>query len=102
MPSYLVECYLPHSRSCELPDAAARAREAAQALTAEGARIRYVRTTFVPSDELCLHVFEADSAEQVSEAIRRAGIEPERVVEAVTVACNDAVGGASPWQHGKR
>ena len=102
MPSYLVEHYLPHSRSCELPETAARVREAAQALTAEGAQVRYLRSTFVPSDELCLHVFEADSVDWVSEAIQRAGIEPDRVVEAVTLACNDAVGGAPPWQHGTR
>jgi hypothetical protein len=94
MPSYLVECYLPHFRSCELPETAARAREAAKALTAEGGQVRYLRSTFVPSDELCLHLFEADSADRAGEASRRAGIEPERVVEAVTVACNDAVGGA--------
>jgi hypothetical protein len=94
MPSYLVECYMPRSRSRGLPDTAARAREAAQALSAGGAQIRYVRSTFVPSDELCLHLFEADSADQVSEASRRAGIEPDRIVEAMTVARNDAVGGA--------
>ena len=99
MPSYLVECYVPNSRSRELPETAARAREAAQILTAEGAQVRYLRSTFVPSDELCLHLFEADSADRVSEASKRAGIEPERVVEAVTVACNDAVGGTGPWHH---
>ena len=99
MPSYLVECYVPNSRSRELPETAARAQEAAQILTAEGAQVRYLRSTFVPSDELCLHLFEADSADRVSEASKRAGIEPERVVEAVTVACNDAVGGTGPWHH---
>ena len=102
MPSYLVESYLPHFCAGALPDTAARAREAALALTAEGVRVRYLRSTFVPSDELCLHLFEADSADRVGEAIRRADIEPERVVEAVTVACNDEVEGAPPWLHGRR
>ena len=102
MPSYLVECYVPNSRSRELPETAARVREAAQALTAEGARVRYLRSTFLPSDELCLHLFEADSADRVGEASMRAGIQPERVVEAVIVACNDAVGGTPPWQHSER
>ena len=99
MPSYLVECYVPNSRSRELPETAARAREAAKSLTAEGAQVRYLRSTFLPSDELCLHLFEADSADWVSEASKRAGIEPERVVEAVPVASNDAGGGTQPWHH---
>jgi hypothetical protein len=102
MPSYLVESYVPHFRSGELPEAASRAREAAQALTAEGAQVRYLRSTFLPSDELCLHLFEADSADWAGEASRRAGIEPDRIIEAVIVACNDAGGGAPPWQHSKR
>ena len=102
MPSYLVECYVPNLRSRELPEMVARVRAAAQILTAEGAQVRYLRSTFVPSDELCLHHFEAGSADWVSEASKRAGIEPERVVEAVTVACNDAGGGTPPWHHSER
>jgi hypothetical protein len=83
MPSYLVESYHPQGRSGELPEAAARARRAAQGLWAEGKRVRYLRSALLPGDELCLHLFEADSATLVSEASERAGISPERVVETV-------------------
>jgi hypothetical protein len=83
MPSYLVESYHPQGRSAALPEAAARARRAAQSLWAEGKRIRYVRSALLPGDELCLHLFEADSATLVSQASERAGISPERVVETV-------------------
>jgi len=34
----------------------------------QDARIRYVRTTFLPGDETILHVFEAPSAEALSQA----------------------------------
>ena len=93
MPSYLVECYLPRVRSAELAGAADRIRRAAEQLAAEGARIRYVRSTFVPGDELCQHVLRARSADLVGAASRRAGIEPLRIVEAIPVATNDPRGG---------
>ena len=94
MPSYLIECYLPRSRSGELPAAVSRLRRATEALTAEGTRVRHVRSTFLPNDELCLHLLEADSAVTVGEASRRAAIEPARVVQALPVAPSDAPGGA--------
>jgi Protein of unknown function (DUF4242) len=83
MPSYLVESYLQHGSSKELGAAAARASGAARALSAEGRHVRYLRSVLLPGDELCLHLFEADSAALVSEASELAGITAERVVEAV-------------------
>jgi hypothetical protein len=94
MPSYLIESYLPRSRSGELPAEVSRLRRATESLTAEGTRIRHMRSTFLPDDELCLHLLEAESAETVGEASRRAAIEPARVIPAVPVAHNDAPGGA--------
>jgi hypothetical protein len=79
MPSYLIEGYLPRSRASELLDAAARLRRAAKALTAEGVQVRHVRSSFLPGDELFLHVLEAESAEAAGDATRRAGISPERM-----------------------
>jgi hypothetical protein len=91
MPSYLIESYLPRTRSGELPTVVGRLRRATERLTAEGTRVRHVRSTFLPGDELCLHLLEAESAATVSEASRRAAIEPARVVRAESVA---APGGA--------
>jgi hypothetical protein len=85
MPSYLIESYLPRSRSAELRAVVARLRRATESLTAEGTQVRHVRSTFVPDDELCLHLIEAESAEAAGEASRRAGMTPERIVEAVSV-----------------
>jgi hypothetical protein len=39
--------------------------------------------TFVPDDETCFHVFEAASAEIVSELCRRAELGSPRIVPAV-------------------
>ena len=94
MPSYLIESYLPRSRSGELRALVDRLRRATESLTAEGTRVRHLRSTFVPDDELCLHLLEADSAAMVGEASRRAAIEPARVLQAVPVAASEAPGGA--------
>jgi hypothetical protein len=94
MPSYLIESYLPRSRSGELTAEVSRLRRATESLTAEGVPVRHLRSTFLPKDELCLHMLEAESATSVGEASRRAAIEPARVVQALPVAPIDAPGGA--------
>jgi hypothetical protein len=94
MPSYLIESYLPRSRSSELRAVVDRLRRATDSLSAEGAPVRHLRSTFLPDDELCLHLLEAESVAMVSEASRRAAIEPARVVQALSVAGTDAPGGA--------
>jgi len=74
VPSYLVEVYVPNAED---------ARAAARQLSREGGSVRYVRMTFLPGDETCFHVFEADSEEAVAEACRRAGLGSPRIVAAV-------------------
>ena len=94
MPSYLIESYLPRSRAGELGAVVEGLRRATESLSAEGTRVLHLRSTFVPSDELCLHLLEAESAAMVGEASRRAAIEPARVVQALLVAPSEAPGGA--------
>ena len=83
MASYVVETYVPRGNGAELAATAERAREAALMLAAEGRRIRFLRSTFLPTDELCFLVFDADSLGVVGEATARAEIEFERIIEAV-------------------
>jgi hypothetical protein len=83
MPRYLVESYVPRSRAREARAAARDARRAAEELVCEGTAVRYVRTTFLPDDETCFHIFEAASKEAVGEACRRAGIGTGRIVPAM-------------------
>jgi hypothetical protein len=85
MPSYLIESYQPRSRAGELADAIGRARLAASAMAAEGTPVRHLRSAFLPDDELCLHLFEAASAELACEAGRRAGLAVDRLVDALPI-----------------
>lgn len=83
MPSYLVETYVSRTQASDARTAGKRARAAARQLSREGAPVRYVRTTLLPSDETCFHVFEAASEETVAEACRRAALGSVRIVPAL-------------------
>ncbi len=83
MPTYLVEAYMPRSPAQEARAAGRRARAAAEELSREGVSIQYLRTTFMPDDETCFHLFEAASAEAVEEASTRAELGRARVVPAI-------------------
>jgi len=78
MPLYLVESYAANGpgRLEELGEAARLAGEAI-------ASVEYVRTTFLPDDEVVLHMFAAESPAELGEAVSRAGLAYERIVEAV-------------------
>jgi Protein of unknown function (DUF4242) len=80
MTRFLIEAYTPST--IEIAEVEARARRAAYQLAVAGAGVRYVRAIFVPEDELCLHLIDAASVEAASELVRRAGISPDRIVEA--------------------
>jgi hypothetical protein len=79
---FLVESYLPVAGAEGQAEVVARARAAADELAREGAPLRHLDCIFVPDDEMCLLLYEADSPELAREACRRAGIECERVLEA--------------------
>jgi hypothetical protein len=83
VPTYLVEAYMPRSHAQEAWAASERARAAAEELSREDRDVRYVRTTFLPDDETCFHLFEAASAEVVEEVSRRAELGRARVVPAI-------------------
>jgi len=83
VPSYLVETYVPQSHADEIRTTARRARAIAKTLSRGGTPVRYVRTTFLPEDETCFHVFEAASEDAVGEVCRLAGIGSARIVPAV-------------------
>jgi len=58
-------------------------RAGAEQLSREGTPVHYVRTTSVPNDETCFHVFESAGKEAVGEVCRRAGIGSARIVQAL-------------------
>lgn len=51
-------------------------------LTHEG--VRFERSIYVPEDEICFLVFDAPSGREAALVAQRAGLEPIRVVEAVS------------------
>jgi hypothetical protein len=83
MQSFLAEAYVARPHASDLRAHERRARAAAKELRQRGIAIRFVRSIFLPSDEICFYVFEADSAEAVGTACAQAALRFERVVEAV-------------------
>jgi hypothetical protein len=65
---YLIETYAPGTS--DIAELASKAEAAAQG------SLRYVRSIFVPEDEICFHVFEGASPDVIAHA---AG----RIVEAI-------------------
>jgi len=86
MPSYLVETYLPRGRAGERTALDRQTRSAVLELTRAGTRVGFDRSIHVPEDETCFFVFDADSSHDAALAAQRAGLEPMRIVEAVTSA----------------
>jgi hypothetical protein len=76
--TFLVEAYAP--ASSEFINLAEQARRAAGDGAEEGL-IRHLRTILVPEDEICFHLYEAESADSVEQAIRGADMRAQRIVE---------------------
>ena len=84
MPSYLVETYIARSQAGERAACEQRARSAAEELTQHATSVRFERSIYVPEDEICFFVFAAPSGREAVLVAQRAGLDPLRVVEAVS------------------
>lgn len=80
--SYLVETY-GSGGTAEPAAAAAAIGQVVVDLRREGSAIDFLGAMEIPRDETTFYLFEATSMHIVEEAIRRAGLVAERVVEAV-------------------
>ena len=83
MVEYLVERYVSRSESEGLKSGCERARRAAEELSREGTSVLLVRSIFVPEDETCFYLYEAESSEAVLEAARRAELRVDRIATTV-------------------
>jgi hypothetical protein len=83
MPVFLVESYQPQSIGAHA-EAARLARRAAEIAGEQGIDLRYLRTTLLPTDETCFHLFEAPSVAAVEAGLAQAGLGCDRIVEALT------------------
>lgn len=81
MAEFLVELYAARDDEAGVRRRIEQARLAAQEVTREGMPVSFVRSIFVPKDETCFFLYEAETAEAVGETARRAGLEFDRVVQ---------------------
>lgn len=78
---YLAEFYLPAGAAeAELAEIA---RAGVASAVADGATARFIQVIFVPADEVCYAVYEADSPEAVTAAGVLAGLDFDRIGTAV-------------------
>lgn len=84
MPSYLVETFLARGDAGERVASEGRARSAAEESARGGSCVRFDGAIHVPEDEISFFVFGAASGEEAALVAQRAGLDPLRVVEAVT------------------
>ena len=89
MTRYMVERNLPGFTSDQLPAAAGAAKTTTARMTEEGTPVRYLRSTFIPSEEKCFCLFEGPSQGAVEEANDRAGLPYERVYEAEFITAEE-------------
>ena len=84
MPTYIVETYLARGQAAERAARDGQARSAAEEVTRGGMRVRFDRSIHVPEDEICFFVFDAPSGQDAALVAQRAGLDPIRVVEALS------------------
>jgi ubiquinone/menaquinone biosynthesis C-methylase UbiE len=84
MAEYLVELYVSQGDRAVAQHHVAVAERAGADLTREGRAVRYLQSFFVPEDETCFLLYEADSVDLVTEAVGRAGLRLEHVSAATT------------------
>jgi hypothetical protein len=82
MAVYMVDRHLPGITKEQLAQAQKAAIELGRKMTAEGKRVRYIRSTFVPREAHCMCMFEAESAGLVKELNGKAKIPFTRITEA--------------------
>jgi hypothetical protein len=83
MGKYLLELYAARGDEAALERAVELTRRAAERLTREGTRVRHLRSLFVPADETCYVLLEADDAATAQEAATAAGLPFERPASTV-------------------
>lgn len=98
--SFVVETFVPAgSRERFAGDVDGLRRATSEAA---GDRVRHIRSYLVPGDEMGFHLVEAGTAADVDRIARRAGIEPERIVEAVGIDGSADPIGARPGHHERK
>src|SRR5690349_10742432 len=82
MPEYVAEQYFSRTDAAGARSAAVAARHAAEQLAREGTEVKLVRSVFVPEDETCIFIYEADSLDSVRVAAERGALACEHIARA--------------------
>ncbi len=80
---YLAEWYRPQLGEKSLEDTAARLRDCAASLSAQGTPVRLLTLVAVPTDDFAFGVFTAASANTVATACQEAGMPAQRLTAAL-------------------
>lgn len=83
MEVFMAERHLPGITPEQLGAAQAAAIRESDRATGAGTPVHYLRSMYVPGDERCACLFEAESAEAVRQVNDAAGVPYTRVVEAL-------------------
>jgi hypothetical protein len=84
VPSYLVERFLVRGAAGERQARELRARAVAEAMTRAGKLVSFDGSIHVPEDEICFFTFAAPSGREAALVAQQAGLQPIRIVEAIT------------------
>lgn len=84
MPEYLIELYVSPANAQAAAGDCRDIREAAEELSRRGTQVRYRRSIFVPADETCFVLLEAESIAEVDDVTRLANVPYERLRHAVS------------------
>jgi hypothetical protein len=95
---FLVETYLSKLDTDGAVGIAERAVLATEELRGAGMIVRYVQSIFIPADETCFHIFEAQSEADARTAASRAGIHVQRVLETKTFDPEQPAGSSTSAQ----
>ena len=87
MATFLVETYAASGSAID--SLAVIARSAAAASRQCGGGVRYERTIFLPTEEMCFHLFEGASADAVAQALEGSSLSNSRIVVALTTTGRD-------------
>ena len=83
MSVYMVERDLPGISMEKLGAAQQSAIQTAERFTEKGKSVRYLHSTFLPQENKCMCLFEAQNAEDVAAVNREAKVPYKRIVEAL-------------------
>lgn len=86
MREFVIEAYQPASSTGELDEQARRLLDGAAQVSRKASPVRFARLLYLPLDEVCFCLYEAESAEVAGEAALRAGLRYERITEALELS----------------